>query len=180
LAAIQCESVAIHQIRCGAYTVGWSGEAAVGVVFSHEIVMQMGKGVPIVLNLAKEGMDWEIDGMAIVKGAKQPELPRRGSIGHWSPRRRSLAPSTPHIKRQPSPKPSTPPASTASPAAPAPARRWSRPARVAPRLRRSRTCELIGGEDLPMRGEVSLAHHGLFLGDELSDGACTHAVQRSG
>jgi ABC-type Fe3+ transport system substrate-binding protein len=36
--------------------------------------MQMGKGVSIVLSLAKEGMDWNIDGMAIVKGAKQPEL----------------------------------------------------------------------------------------------------------
>jgi iron(III) transport system substrate-binding protein len=50
------------------------GEAAVGVVFSHDIVMQMEKGLPIVLSFAKEGMGWEIGGMAIVKGAKAPEL----------------------------------------------------------------------------------------------------------
>jgi iron(III) transport system substrate-binding protein len=52
------------------------GEAAVGVVFSHDLLMQMDKGLPIVLSFAKEGMGWEIDGMAIVKGAKasRPEL----------------------------------------------------------------------------------------------------------
>jgi magnesium chelatase subunit ChlI-like protein len=39
---------------------------------------------------------------------------------------------------------------------------------------------LIGGGHILMLGEVSLAHHGLFFGDELSDRSCTHAVQRSG
>jgi iron(III) transport system substrate-binding protein len=50
------------------------GEAAVGVVFSHDIVAQMEKGFPIVLSFAREGMGWEIGGMGIVKGAKHPEL----------------------------------------------------------------------------------------------------------
>jgi iron(III) transport system substrate-binding protein len=50
------------------------GEAAVGVVFSHDIVTQMEQGLPIVLSFAQEGMGWEIGGMAIVKGAKQPAL----------------------------------------------------------------------------------------------------------
>jgi iron(III) transport system substrate-binding protein len=50
------------------------GEAAVGVVFSHDIVAQMEKGLPIALSFAKEGMGWEIGGMAIIKGAKHPAL----------------------------------------------------------------------------------------------------------
>jgi iron(III) transport system substrate-binding protein len=50
------------------------GEAAVGVVFSHDIVTQMEKGLPIALSFAQEGMGWEIGGMALVKGAKHPEL----------------------------------------------------------------------------------------------------------
>lgn len=41
------------------------GEAAVGVVFSHDIIAQMEKGFPIVLSFAKEGMGWEIGGMAM-------------------------------------------------------------------------------------------------------------------
>jgi iron(III) transport system substrate-binding protein len=50
------------------------GEAAVGVVFSHDIVAQMEKGFPIVLSFAQEGMGWEIGGMAIVKGTKHADL----------------------------------------------------------------------------------------------------------
>jgi len=50
------------------------GEAAVGVVFSHDVIAQMEKGLPIVLSFAKEGMGWEIGGMAIIQGAKHPEL----------------------------------------------------------------------------------------------------------
>ena len=52
------------------------GEAAVGVVFSHDAIAQMEKGFPIALSFAKEGMGWEIGGMALVKGAKHPELAR--------------------------------------------------------------------------------------------------------
>jgi iron(III) transport system substrate-binding protein len=51
------------------------GEAAVGVVFSHDIV----KGIdddklPLKLTFPLEGTGYEIGGMAIVKGAKNPEL----------------------------------------------------------------------------------------------------------
>jgi iron(III) transport system substrate-binding protein len=52
------------------------GEAAVGVVFSHDIVTQMEKGLPVVLSFAQEGMGWEIGGMAMVKGAKHADLAR--------------------------------------------------------------------------------------------------------
>lgn len=51
------------------------GEAAVGVVFSHDIV----KGIdddklPLALTFPGEGTGYEIGGMGIVKGAKNPEL----------------------------------------------------------------------------------------------------------
>lgn len=51
------------------------GEAAVGVVFSHDIV----KGIdddryPLKLTFPAEGTGYEIGGMGIVKGAKNPEL----------------------------------------------------------------------------------------------------------
>ena len=39
---------------------------------------------------------------------------------------------------------------------------------------------VIGGWPLPRPEEVSLAQHGIFFGDELSDRSCTHAVQQSG
>jgi len=50
------------------------GEAAVGVVFSHDVIAQMEKGLPVVLSFAKEGMGWEIGGMALVKGVRHPAL----------------------------------------------------------------------------------------------------------
>jgi iron(III) transport system substrate-binding protein len=51
------------------------GEAAVGVVFSHDIV----KGIdddklPLALTFPSEGTGYEIGGMAIIKGAKNPDL----------------------------------------------------------------------------------------------------------
>lgn len=50
------------------------GEAAVGVVFSHDTVAQMDKGLPIVLSFPQEGTGWEIGGMALLKGAKHVEV----------------------------------------------------------------------------------------------------------
>jgi iron(III) transport system substrate-binding protein len=50
------------------------GEAAVGVVFSHDIVAQMEKGLPIVLSFPQEGTGWEVGGMALLKGAKHANI----------------------------------------------------------------------------------------------------------
>jgi iron(III) transport system substrate-binding protein len=50
------------------------GEAAVGVVFSHDIVAGIETGLPLQLTFPAEGTGYEIGGMAIVKGAKNPEL----------------------------------------------------------------------------------------------------------
>ncbi|MCB0160915.1 MAG: ABC transporter substrate-binding protein, partial [Caldilineaceae bacterium] len=46
------------------------GEAAVGIVFSHDIVAEIQKGAPMVLTFPEEGTGYEIGGMGIIKGAK--------------------------------------------------------------------------------------------------------------
>jgi iron(III) transport system substrate-binding protein len=50
------------------------GEAAVGVVFSHDIVKQINTGLPLQLTFPAEGTGYEIGGTAIVKGAQHPDL----------------------------------------------------------------------------------------------------------
>lgn len=51
------------------------GEAAVGVVFSHDIVTGVqDQGMPLQLSFPSEGTGYEIGGMAIIKGAKNPDL----------------------------------------------------------------------------------------------------------
>lgn len=51
-----------------------NGEAAIGVVFSHDIVNQIEKGLPLQLTFPAEGTGYEIGGTAIIKGAKHPDL----------------------------------------------------------------------------------------------------------
>ncbi|MBP7963098.1 MAG: ABC transporter substrate-binding protein [Caldilineaceae bacterium] len=46
------------------------GEAAVGIVFSHDIVAEQLRGSPVVLSFPEEGTGYEIGGMGIIKGAK--------------------------------------------------------------------------------------------------------------
>jgi len=50
------------------------GEAAVGVVFSHDIVAGIEQGLPLKLTFPAEGTGYEIGGMGIVKGAKHLDL----------------------------------------------------------------------------------------------------------
>jgi iron(III) transport system substrate-binding protein len=51
-----------------------NGEAAVSVVFSHDIVTQIEAGLPLQLTFPAEGTGYEIGGTAIVKGAQHPDL----------------------------------------------------------------------------------------------------------
>lgn len=51
-----------------------AGEAAVAIVFSHDIVAQIEKGLPLKLTFPKEGTGYEIGGTALVKGAQHPDL----------------------------------------------------------------------------------------------------------
>jgi len=51
-----------------------AGEAAVAIVFSHDIVAQIEKGLPLQLTFPDEGTGYEVGGTALVKGAKNSEL----------------------------------------------------------------------------------------------------------
>ncbi len=51
-----------------------AGEAAVSIVFSHDIVKQIEQGLPLKLTFPAEGTGYEIGGTAIIKGAKNAEL----------------------------------------------------------------------------------------------------------
>lgn len=50
------------------------GEAAVAIVFSHDIVTQQENGLPLQLTFPAEGTGYEIGGTAMIKGAQHPEL----------------------------------------------------------------------------------------------------------
>lgn len=51
------------------------GEAAVGVVFSHDIVAGIDdQKLPLALSFPSEGTGYEIGGMGLIKGAKHPDL----------------------------------------------------------------------------------------------------------
>ncbi|MFA6845411.1 MAG: ABC transporter substrate-binding protein [Sphaerochaetaceae bacterium] len=50
------------------------GECAVGVGFSHDIVAKgINQGYPVVISFPKEGTGYEVGGVALIKGGKQPE-----------------------------------------------------------------------------------------------------------
>lgn len=51
-----------------------AGEAAVAIVFSHDIVDQIQQGLPLQLTFPEEGTGYEIGGTALIKGAQNPEL----------------------------------------------------------------------------------------------------------
>jgi iron(III) transport system substrate-binding protein len=47
-------------------------EATIGVVFSHDIFVSVEKGLPIKIVFPQDGTGYEVGGMALVKGAKNP------------------------------------------------------------------------------------------------------------
>jgi iron(III) transport system substrate-binding protein len=49
------------------------GEAAVGLVFSHDCVAGKLQGLPLTVSFPSEGTGYEIGGVALIKGAKNPE-----------------------------------------------------------------------------------------------------------
>lgn len=68
------------------------GEAAVGVVFSHDIVKQMEDGLPLVLTFPSEGTGFEIGGMAIIKGAKHMDAAEKWFDWALTPEAQALGP----------------------------------------------------------------------------------------
>jgi iron(III) transport system substrate-binding protein len=53
-----------------------AGEAAVGIVFSHDIVAAIEAGQPLTLSFPEEGTGYEIGGMAIIAGAQHSDAAR--------------------------------------------------------------------------------------------------------
>jgi iron(III) transport system substrate-binding protein len=49
------------------------GEAAVGLVFSHDCVFGAEQGYPLKVSFPSEGTGYEIGGVALIKGAKNPD-----------------------------------------------------------------------------------------------------------
>ena len=69
-----------------------AGEAAVGIVFSHDIVKQMEAGLPLALTFPEEGTGYEIGGVAIVKGAKHLDAAQKWYDWALTPEAQALGP----------------------------------------------------------------------------------------
>jgi iron(III) transport system substrate-binding protein len=68
------------------------GEAAVGIVFSHDIVAEIQKGSPMVLTFPAEGTGYEIGGMGIIKGAKHLDAAQKWFDWALDPATQELGP----------------------------------------------------------------------------------------
>ena len=70
------------------------GEAAVAIVFSHDIVNEIENNkLPLVLTFPAEGTGYEIGGMAILKGAKHPQAARLWYDWALTPEAQALGPT---------------------------------------------------------------------------------------
>ena len=69
-----------------------AGEAAVGIVFSHDIVKQIEAGLPLVLSFPEDGTGYEIGGMSIVKGAQHPDAAQKWFDWALTPGAQALGP----------------------------------------------------------------------------------------
>jgi iron(III) transport system substrate-binding protein len=68
------------------------GEAAVGIVFSHDIVAQIEAGAPLALTFPEEGTGYEIGGMGIIAGAKNLENAQKWFDWALEPETQELGP----------------------------------------------------------------------------------------
>lgn len=68
------------------------GEAAVGVVFSHDIVAEQENGAPLVLTFPQEGTGYEIGGMGIVNGAQHLDAAQKWFDWALEPETQELGP----------------------------------------------------------------------------------------
>jgi iron(III) transport system substrate-binding protein len=69
------------------------GEAAVGIVFSHDIVNEIENNkLPLELTFPEEGTGYEIGGMALLKGAKHPQAARLWFDWALTPEAQALGP----------------------------------------------------------------------------------------
>ena len=69
------------------------GEAAVGIVFSHDIIHEIEDNkLPLVLTFPSEGTGYEIGGMALVKGGKHPDAAKKWFDWELTPEGQALGP----------------------------------------------------------------------------------------
>jgi iron(III) transport system substrate-binding protein len=68
------------------------GEAAIGIVFSHDIVAEQENGSPLVLTFPEEGTGYEIGGMGIIKGAAHLDAAQKWFDWALEPETQSLGP----------------------------------------------------------------------------------------
>jgi iron(III) transport system substrate-binding protein len=69
------------------------GEAAVGIVFSHDIINEIENNkLPLVLTFPEEGTGYEIGGMAVVKGAQHPDAAQKWFDWALTPEGQALGP----------------------------------------------------------------------------------------
>ena len=69
------------------------GEAAVGIVFSHDIVNEIENNkMPLVLTFPEEGTGYEIGGMGLIKGAAHPQAARLWFDWALTPEAQALGP----------------------------------------------------------------------------------------
>lgn len=69
-----------------------AGEAAVGIVFSHDIVKQIEAGLPLILTFPEEGTGYEIGAQAIVEGAKHLDAAQKWYDWALTPEAQALGP----------------------------------------------------------------------------------------
>jgi iron(III) transport system substrate-binding protein len=69
------------------------GEAAIGIVFSHDIVAEQEKGSPLILTFPEEGTGYEIGGMGIIAGAKNLENAKKWFDWALLPETQELGPT---------------------------------------------------------------------------------------
>ncbi len=68
------------------------GEAAVGIVFSHDIVAAAEKGSPLELTFPEEGTGYEVGGMGIIKGAQHVDAAQKWFDWALEPATQELGP----------------------------------------------------------------------------------------
>lgn len=69
-----------------------AGEAAVGIVFSHDIVAQIEAGLPLMLSFPEEGTGYEIGGVAIIAGAQHEDAAQKWYDWALTPEAQALGP----------------------------------------------------------------------------------------
>jgi iron(III) transport system substrate-binding protein len=76
--AVRGPGAAVHKSGAAPAKFVGQGEAAVGIVFSHDIVNEIdNNGMPLELTFPAEGTGYEIGGMGILKGAKHLDAAKK-------------------------------------------------------------------------------------------------------